>query len=104
MSDQAGGAGTAEWIARVRGDAAAEIAAAGDTDALEEARVKHLEILARRRKNNVVLIGEAGVGKTAIAEALALRIARGEVPRALAGVRRASQPRRRTSPCRVPRS
>jgi len=41
------------------------------------------EILARRRKNNVVLIGEAGVGKTAIAEGLARRIAHGEVPDAL---------------------
>ena len=40
-----------------------------------------VEILARRRKNNAVLIGEAGVGKTAIAEGLALRIAEGEVPR-----------------------
>jgi ATP-dependent Clp protease ATP-binding subunit ClpC len=39
-----------------------------------------VEILARRRKNNAVLIGEAGVGKTAIAEGLALRIADGEVP------------------------
>src|SRR5919198_4154270 len=38
-----------------------------------------IETLARRRKNNVVLIGEAGVGKTAIAEGLALRIADGDV-------------------------
>jgi ATP-dependent Clp protease ATP-binding subunit ClpC len=38
-----------------------------------------VETLARRRKNNVVLIGEAGVGKTAIAEGLALRIANGDV-------------------------
>src|SRR3954452_19339303 len=38
-----------------------------------------VETLARRRKNNVVLIGEAGVGKTAIAEGLALRIAQGDV-------------------------
>ena len=38
-----------------------------------------IETLARRRKNNVVLIGEAGVGKTAIAEGLALRIAEGDV-------------------------
>src|ERR1700754_1626257 len=42
-----------------------------------------IEILARRRKNNAVLIGEAGVGKTAIAEGLALRIHRNEVPEAL---------------------
>jgi ATP-dependent Clp protease ATP-binding subunit ClpC len=46
-----------------------------------------VEILARRRKNNAVLIGEAGVGKTAIAEGLALRIHRNEVPETLAGTR-----------------
>jgi ATP-dependent Clp protease ATP-binding subunit ClpC len=46
-----------------------------------------VEILARRRKNNAVLIGEAGVGKTAIVEGLARRIVEGDVPATLQGAR-----------------
>jgi ATP-dependent Clp protease ATP-binding subunit ClpA len=42
-----------------------------------------IQILARRKKNNPLLIGDAGVGKTALAEGLALKIQRGEVPKAL---------------------
>jgi ATP-dependent Clp protease ATP-binding subunit ClpA len=44
-----------------------------------------VQILARRKKNNPLLVGDAGVGKTAIAEGLALKIHRGEVPAALKG-------------------
>jgi ATP-dependent Clp protease ATP-binding subunit ClpB len=46
-----------------------------------------IQILSRRTKNNPVLIGEPGVGKTAIAEGLARRITRGDVPEGLKGKR-----------------
>ena len=48
----------------------------------EEIR-RTLQVLSRRTKNNPVLIGEPGVGKTAIAEGIALRIASGDVPESL---------------------
>jgi ATP-dependent Clp protease ATP-binding subunit ClpB len=44
-----------------------------------------IEILARRTKNNPILIGEPGTGKTAIAEGLAIRMAKGDVPESLKG-------------------
>ena len=46
-----------------------------------------VDILTRRRQNNPILTGEPGVGKTAVAEGLALRIAAGDVPEALKGVK-----------------
>jgi len=44
-----------------------------------------IQVLSRRRKNNPLLVGEAGVGKTAIAEGLAYRIIKNEVPDIIAG-------------------
>ncbi|MET7833378.1 ATP-dependent Clp protease ATP-binding subunit ClpC [Micromonospora sediminicola] len=55
----------------------------GRADEIEQA----VEILSRRTKNNPVLIGEAGVGKTAIVEGLAERICDGDVPQTLIGKR-----------------
>lgn len=46
----------------------------------EEELERAIEVLARRRKNNIVFVGEPGVGKTALAEGLAIRLARGDVP------------------------
>jgi type VI secretion system protein VasG len=45
-----------------------------------------VDILIRRRQNNPILTGEAGVGKTAVVEGFAMRVAQGDVPPALAGV------------------
>ncbi len=67
-----------------------QLAAQGELDPLigrdrEVGRV--VQILARRTKNNPALIGEPGVGKTAVAEGLALRLASGAVPEPLRGKR-----------------
>lgn len=46
-----------------------------------------IQVLSRRRKNNVVLVGEPGVGKTAIVEGLALKVADGDVPSHLKNIK-----------------
>jgi ATP-dependent Clp protease ATP-binding subunit ClpA len=65
-----------------------ERASEGKIDPLigREAEVaRTIQVLCRRRKNNPIYVGDPGVGKTAIAEGLALKIQKGEVPDALKG-------------------
>jgi ATP-dependent Clp protease ATP-binding subunit ClpC len=72
---------------------ARDLSAAARSGELDPVIGRHEEVervvavLSRRSKNNPVLIGDPGVGKTAIVESLAQRITRGEIPRALLGKR-----------------
>ena len=72
---------TEDWTAR---------AAKGEFDALigREAEVNRtIEVLCRRTKNNPLYLGDAGVGKTAVAQGLAQKLAAGDVPKRLQGFR-----------------
>ena len=75
-------AGDEDFLAAYATDLTAE-AKGGRIDTIvgRDAELRQMiDILVRRRQNNPILVGEAGVGKTAIVEAFALAIARGEVP------------------------
>lgn len=85
----AGAAGSADFLSQFTIDMT-EQARSGGLDPVvgRDAEMRQLiDILVRRRQNNPILVGEAGVGKTAVVEAFALEIASGNVPEPLQNIR-----------------
>ena len=83
------GAAAEEALDRFTIDVTAR-AAAGEIDPVlaRDGEIRQMiDVLTRRRKNNPILVGEAGVGKTAVVEGFALRVAADDVPEVLRGVR-----------------
>jgi type VI secretion system protein VasG len=97
-AEEGGGAGTSEGgVPRTGGGGALEQftidltaqAKAGKIDPIlgRDSEIRQvIDILTRRRQNNPIMTGEAGVGKTAVVEGFAIRLASGDVPPALKGV------------------
>ncbi|MCF8027725.1 MAG: type VI secretion system ATPase TssH [Desulfobacteraceae bacterium] len=86
--DASGAPGPDGYLAKYCQDFTAK-AAAGNIDPVfgrEEEIHQIIDVLARRRKNNPILVGEPGVGKTAVIEGLALRITEDDVPEMLQNV------------------
>jgi len=85
---EAGPVGAGEALAKFSIDLTAK-AKSGEIDRIvgRDGEIRQvIDILLRRRQNNPILVGEAGVGKTAVVEGFARRIADGDVPPALKGV------------------